>query len=252
MTRPAHAQAAYGRRLEWGLAGARALVADARPGDVAVVVDVLSFTTTLTVAVELGLVVHPYPWHAADAASYAAERDATLAVGRREGLATGAVSLSPVSFLGVSGLERVVLPSPNGSAISFALAEAGVTVVGAALRNAGAVAAWLHDRRPATVSVVAAGERWPDGALRPAIEDLWGAGAVLAALGEDDASPEAGLAAAAFRAVADRLAAALPTCASGRELVEDGFAADVELAAAYDVSTVVPVLYGDAFVDATS
>jgi 2-phosphosulfolactate phosphatase len=75
---------------------------------------------------------------------------------------------------------------------------------------------------------------------------------VVAAGGAAAARPVAGRATAAFRAVADRLAAALPTCASGRELVEDGFAADVELAAAYDVSTVVPVLYGDAFVDATS
>ena len=61
---PAHGQAAYSRRLEWGLTGALAVVADARPGDVAVVVDVLSFTTTLSVAVEQGLAVHPYPWGA--------------------------------------------------------------------------------------------------------------------------------------------------------------------------------------------
>ena len=40
-------------------------------------------------------------------------------------------------------LPRVVLPSPNGSAIAFALADAGVTVVGACLRNASAVGAWL-------------------------------------------------------------------------------------------------------------
>ncbi len=252
MTRPAHRQAAYTRRLEWGLAGARALVADARPGDVAVVVDVLSFTTTLTVAVERGVTVHPYPWRAEDAAAYAAERGATLAVGRREGLATGSVSLSPVSFLGVSGPDRVVVPSPNGSAIAFALAEAGVTVVGAALRNAGAVSAWLRDRPESTVSVVAAGERWPDGQLRPAVEDLWGAGAVLTALGGPGASPEAVAATAAFGTVADGLADALAHCASGRELVEDGFAADVDLAASYDVSQVVPVLYGDAFADGAS
>jgi 2-phosphosulfolactate phosphatase len=250
VTRPAHGQAAYSRRLEWGLTGALAVVADARPGDVAVVVDVLSFTTTLSVAVEQGLAVHPYPWGAQDAAAYAAQRGATLAVGRREGLATGAVSLSPVSFLGAAGLDRVVLPSPNGSAIAFALAEAGVTVVGAALRNARAVAAWLRGRPASTVSVVAAGERWPDGQLRPAVEDLWGAGAVLAGLGAAGASPEAGAATAAFASVVDRLGEAVPQCASGRELVEDGFAADVALAAAYDVSEAVPVLYGDAFGDA--
>ena len=250
MTRSAHGQAAYTRRLDWGLSGALALVADARPGDVAVVVDVLSFTTTLTVALEQGLAVHPYPWRAEDAAAYAAERDATLASGRREGLAAGSVSLSPVSFLGVSGIDRVVLPSPNGSAIAFALAEAGVTVVGAALRNAGAVAGWLRSRPAARVSVIAAGERWPDGQLRPAVEDLWGAGAVLAGLGDACASPEAAAAVAAFRAVEHRLGDELGRCASGRELDDDGFGADVDLAAAYDVSAVVPLLTGDTFADA--
>ena len=252
MTRPAQAQTAYTRRLEWGLGGALALVGDARPADVAVVVDVLSFTTTLTVALEQGVVVHPYPWRAEDAAAYAGERGAALAVGRREGLETGSVSLSPVSFLGVSGIDRVVLPSPNGSAICFALADAGVTVVGAALRNAAAVSRWLRERQASTVAVVAAGERWPDGQLRPAVEDLWGAGAVLAALGEAGASPEARMAVAAFGAVEDRLGDELASCASGRELVEDGFGADVDMAAAYDVSQVVPLLYGDAFVDGRS
>jgi 2-phosphosulfolactate phosphatase len=250
VTRGAHGQAAYTRRLDWGLGGALALVADARPGDVAVVVDVLSFTTTLTVAVERGVVVHPYPWRAEGAAAHAAARGATLAAGRREGLADGSVSLSPVSFAGVTGLDRVVLPSPNGSAIAFALADAGVTVVGACLRNAPAVARWLADRPGARVSLVAAGERWPSGQLRPAVEDLWGAGAVLAGLHGADPSPEATAAVAAFRDVEHRLAEELPRCASGRELVEDGFAEDVALAAAYGVSGVVPILTGDAFVEA--
>ncbi len=250
MTRPAHGQAAYTRRLDWGLDGARALVADARPGDVAVVVDVLSFTTTMTVALERGVVVHPYPWHADDAAAYAADRDATLAVGRREGLASRSVSLSPQSFLGEpDGLARVVLPSPNGSSIAFALRDAGVRVVGASLRNAPAVARALREVS-GRVCVVAAGERWAEERLRPAVEDLWGAGAVLAGLGPEGASPEARAAVAGFLAVRDRLPEALRDCASGRELVEDGFGGDVDLAAAYDVSRVVPILEGDAFVDA--
>jgi 2-phosphosulfolactate phosphatase len=249
VTSPEHGQASYARRLDWGSSGAAALVADARPGDVAVVVDVLSFTTTLCVAVERGIAVHPYPWAAADAAAYAAERGAVLATGRRAALASGAVSLSPVSFDRVSGVERVVLPSPNGSAISLGLADAGVTVVGACLRNASAVGRWLRDR-PGRVSVVAAGERWPDRSLRPAVEDLWGAGAVLAMLGPEAVSPEAAAAVAAFAAVRDRLPEALAACASGRELEAGGFAADVDVAAAYDVTGVVPVLQGDAFVAA--
>ncbi len=247
MSRAAHAQAAYRLRCDWGLAGARALTEDARPGDVAVVVDVLSFTTTVCVAAEAGIGVYPYPWAATDAPTYAAARDAVLARGRREVLGTGSVSLSPASFEGVSGVERVVLPSPNGSAISFALADAGVTVVGACLRNASAVGAWLRGVT-GRISVVAAGERWPDGELRPAVEDLWGAGAVLSVLAPEEASPEARLAAAAYDAVRADLAAALPASASGRELVEAGFARDVEIATAVDVTAVVPVLRGEAFV----
>jgi 2-phosphosulfolactate phosphatase len=249
VTSPGHDQASYARRLDWGPVGAAALAADARPGDVAVVVDVLSFTTTLSVALEHGVVVYPYPWADADAAAYAAERDAVLATGRGGSPGSGSVSLSPVSFDKVSGIERVVLPSPNGSAISLGLASAGVTVVGACLRNASAVGRWLRDRS-GRVSVVAAGERWPDGSLRPAVEDLWGAGAVLAALGPDASSPEAQAAVAAFDVVRLRLPEALSACASGRELIAGGFRADVVVAAAYDVSRVVPRLGSEGFADA--
>ena len=45
-----------------------------------------------------------------------------------------------MSAADVSGVERVVLPSPNGSTISFALASTGARVVAASLRNASAVA----------------------------------------------------------------------------------------------------------------
>ena len=213
----------------------------------------LSFTTTLTVAVEQGIAVYPYPW-AGDGRRRRTPRSAARpwpSAGARA-WQTGAVSLSPASFDGVAGIERVVLPSPNGSAISFALAEAGVTVVGACLRNAGAVGAWLRDRRPATVAVVAAGERWPDGSLRPAVEDLWGAGAVLAALGADGVSPEARAGRGGVRrACADDLASALrgvrQWARAGRGRLRR---ATWRSRRRYDVSEVVPVLHGDAFVDA--
>jgi 2-phosphosulfolactate phosphatase len=240
-------QSAYRVRFDWGLTGARALVADARPDDVAVVVDVLSFTTTLTVAVERGSEVYPFPWASDEAPAYAESRGAVLALGRREGLATGAVSLSPASFDSTHDLPRVVLPSPNGSAIAFALADAGVRVVGACLRNASAVGAWLG-RATGAVAVVAAGERWPDGSLRPAVEDLWGAGAVLSALDQALLSPEARMAVAAYAGVRDVVAASLAESVSGRELVDAGFGRDVEIAAAVDASRVVPVLREERFV----
>jgi 2-phosphosulfolactate phosphatase len=41
-------------------------------------------------------------------------------------------------------------------------------------------------------------------------------------------------------------------CASGRELIERGFAGDVELASASNVSAAVPRLVGDGFVEAAA
>ncbi len=129
-----------------------------------------------------------------------------------------------------------MLPSPNGSSISAALAATGAAVVGACLRNRTAVA--RHVRGAQSIAVVAAGERWPDGSLRPAIEDLWGAGAVLAALVDredlslDGLSPESRVAEAAFRAVEPDLVAQLASCASGLELTDLGFGEDVSIASA--------------------
>jgi 2-phosphosulfolactate phosphatase len=248
---PGHDQASHRIRCEWGPTGASAVAAD-----YAVVVDVLSFTTTLTVALERGIEVFPYRWQDSRAAEHAVRHGATLAVGRFEALSrTDArhVSLSPASLASADGIERLVLPSPNGSTIAFGLAESGVRVLGACLRNADAVAAWLAPRvaAGAGVAVVPAGERWPDDSLRPAVEDLWGAGAVLAGLvdrGASGLSPEARVAERAFRAA--RLPDDLADVAGGVELREAGFADDVVVAGEVDVSDVVPLLGGASFGDA--
>ena len=248
---PAHRQSNHQVRFDWGPTGAAAI---AEGADVAVVVDVLSFTTTLCVAVERGMTVLPFRWKDERAAAYAEERGATLAVGRLEGRAlppSSAVSLSPAAMSQVTDVPRIVLPSPNGSSIAFALADSGCSVIGACLRNRAAVAGHLSAAlaRGETVAVVAAGERWPDDTLRPAVEDLWGAGAVLALL-DAELPPEARLAADAFCSVEGSLASALLGCASGLELVAATFGEDVEIAAALDVSDVVPVLVAGEFVSA--
>jgi 2-phosphosulfolactate phosphatase len=244
----AHRQTTFALRLEWGPTGATAV----GPGcAVAVVVDVLSFTTTVTVAADRGIAVLPHRWENDDAARVVAvANDAVLAAGRSRAR-PGQVSLSPGTVRRAHDLRRLVLPSPNGSTISAGLAREVPVVVAVSLRNRHAVAAWLLDRYAANhVAVICSGERWPDGTLRPAVEDLWGAGAlvdVLVAGGWRDAAPEAVAAAAAFRAVQDDVGAALRTCASGRELIDAGYPDDVEIAAELDRSASVPVLRDGAF-----
>ena len=237
-------QHAYRVRFAWGPVGAARA---SRRGGATVIVDVLSFTTAVSVAVERGVVVHPAARADERARASARDADAVLAVGRHEVTEEHPWSLSPAALRSGPVPARLVLPSPNGSAL--AAAAEGV-VVAACLRNARAVAWWLAARaHNEVITVIAAGERWPDGSLRPALEDLLGAGAVLAALteaGGGSESPEAACARAAYvatHAVPD----AVRGCASAVELRDGGFGEDVEVAVESDVSGVVPVLVDGAF-----
>jgi 2-phosphosulfolactate phosphatase len=236
-------------RFEWGLAGAEAL---GRQGRIAVIVDVLTFTTTVSVAMDAGIGVFPYPLRTG-AADHARRHAAALAVSRSDAVA-GEISLSPATLRGPSVPKRLVLPSPNGSTISHALMNRGCDVGAASLRNRTAVADWLAGRlvnNPDTSIVfVAAGEKWPQGSLRPAVEDLWGAGAViesLVGLVDVSLSEEALVATASYRVVAERLDTALAGCSSGKELIAMGFPDDVVIAGECDASGSVPLLRNSMF-----
>jgi 2-phosphosulfolactate phosphatase len=118
------------------------------------------------------------------------------------------------------------------------------------LRNAAAVAEFVR-LRGGTVTVIACGERWSDGSLRPSWEDLIGAGAIITHL-SGSRSPEALTAAEAeaeaFQQAEGTLRQRLRECSSGRELSERGFAADIELAGEIGVSKCVPILIDGEFV----
>jgi 2-phosphosulfolactate phosphatase len=233
-------QGPFDVRCEWGLAA----IDHVARGQVIVVVDVLSFTTCIDIALSRGVTVFPYRWKDHTASAYASERGAAL--GALERL-HGTYSLSPSSLLNAPSGLKLVLPSPNGGAIACEARTRKVRVVAGSLRNATAVAA-AAQRFGRQITVIPAGEKWPDGSLRPAVEDWIGAGAILSRL-RGDRSPEADVAAGAFEGVQDRLVELISSCSSGRELIERGFQRDVELACALDVSRVVPVLEGDAFID---
>jgi 2-phosphosulfolactate phosphatase len=73
---------------------------------------------------------------------------------------------------------------------------------------------------------------------------------VLAAFvdaGGSGLGPEARFAEAAWRAVAGRVDEELAACASGRELLDAGYADDVTVALEVDASDVVPVLEDGAY-----
>lgn len=250
-------QAPHRVRFEWGASGAAAVAPHVV---VCAVVDVLSFTTCVSVAVDAGIAIHPHRWGREGAAERAAAVGGVVAVGREEGEGMPrAVSLSPASLrAAATWAHDIVLPSPNGATLSAVAAEAGATVVAASLRTARVVAEHLaavlaaDPTGSAAVAVIACGERWPEDTLRPALEDLVGAGAVLDALaalvGDGALSPDARAAAAAYRGVSADLATTLGDTASGRELRDRGYPDDIAIAAEVDASLLVPVLREGRFV----
>jgi 2-phosphosulfolactate phosphatase len=239
-------QAGFDARFEWGIDGLRRL---GPLSDVVVVVDVLSFSTAVDIAVGRGARVLPFRWRDERAVGYARDAGALLAGGKRQPTAGEPYTLSPSSLVSIPTDTLLVLPSPNGSTLSQTAADLCTAVFAGCLRNATAVATAARSVG-GVVTVIAAGERWDDGeSLRPAVEDLLGAGAILSLLGAAAPSPEARAAMAAFAAAAPDLTRQLSESASGRELIERGFAADVALAAELDVSRAVPFLRERAFVD---
>lgn len=218
----------------------------------AVVVDVCSFSTCVSLATDRGAAVYPYRWHDAGAAALAERTGAVLAGHRKPrsvGDPPGEPSLSPASILASEPFTALVLPSPNGSTISAVLAETGAQVVAGCLRNARAVGEYAmnHLSGGGEVLVVPAGERWPDGTMRVANEDIWGAGAILAALPAESRSPEAEAAVDAYRAVKRSMAGRLKTISSGMELIVQGYGDDLNLIGQLNASNGVPTLVDGAF-----
>ncbi|HEX8524987.1 MAG TPA: 2-phosphosulfolactate phosphatase, partial [Tepidisphaeraceae bacterium] len=138
---------------------------------------------------------------------------------------------------------KVVLPSPNGAMLTLAAGKKGYVLAGC-LRNASAVATAANSG--GKILVVPSGERWNDGHLRPSIEDLIGAGAIIRKL-NGKRSPEAEIAVAAFERAENTLQECLRDCASGRELIERGYERDVQIASALDISHLAPSFDGMTF-----
>ena len=248
--RPARAPTGYASRMEvpsWALQRdfdvrlrweRRGALTAADQGDALVVVDVLSFSTAVSYALAAGARVRPCDW-ADDPAAVAADAGAEACVHREDVPAKGRFSLSPTHTRHATAGDRIVLASPNGATCCVAAPRVPLLLVGG-LVNAAAVARAARDHG-GRVTVLACGERWPDGTLRPCLEDYLGAGAILAGL-EGSLSPEAETCVAAFHANRERIAPLLWDAIGGRELRERGFEGDVKLASAYDTLDVVPVM----------
>ncbi len=164
-------QSEFELRCEWGFQG----VSQLSPiSDAVIIVDVLSFSTSVEIATNNGAMIFPYQWRDESALDYAKQVNAKLASRKRN--PTHGYSLAPSSLLNICAGTRLVLPSPNGS--SLTLRTGSTPTIAGCLRNSKAVAQFAQDYGT-RIAVIPAGERWENGSLRPALEDLIGAGAIL-------------------------------------------------------------------------
>lgn len=239
-------QGGYRCRLDWGRHGARQA---AERGDITVIVDTLSFSSAVVTAVHHGAVIYPCAT-TDDLDALGRRHRAEVAVRRHEVPVKGRFSLSPLTYVGIAPGTAIIIASPNGAVCCASGRPAPHLLVGA-LNNARAVAAAvssLLDRTDRCVTVVACGERWKvpteDGAIRFALEDYLGAGAILSHLSHEP-SPEARVCAAAFVGARDDLPRLIEDCSSGRELRAMGFGQDPAHAAKLDCYDAVPVMRGD-------
>ncbi|TNJ65126.1 2-phosphosulfolactate phosphatase [Paenibacillus hemerocallicola] len=244
-------QAPYECRVEWGERGAREA---AKRGDIVIVVDVLSFSSTVVTALHHGAVVFP---HAKDdtLGEFARRHGAHVILGRAEAATAGVPTLSPVTYGPEHAGRRYALCSLNGAVCARIGGASSALLVGSLLNASAAAgeAARLRGISGAGVTVVACGEKWSDprqgeNVLRPSLEDYLGAGAILQVLG-GSRSPEAEVCAGAFRQSKSRIAELVWDCGSGRELREKGYAEDVRHCARLDRYATVPRLHEERFVE---
>src|SRR5258708_1399481 len=207
-------------RCEWGYQG---LLHLAPTSDAVVIIDVLSFSTSVDIAVHNGATVYPYQWRDETALAYASSQQAILASFERT--SNTEYSMSPTSLLIIPAGTRLVLPSPNGSTLSLATSD--MPTFTGCLRNAQAVAkaASTFGKR---IALIPAGEKWEDSTLRPALEDWIAAGARRAHLPRSP-SPPAHTAGKAFFPPRSQLPPKSQPLRSGPEIILQSFVSHVKL-----------------------
>jgi 2-phosphosulfolactate phosphatase len=209
---------------------------DSFAGRAVVVFDVLRATTTMTAALAAGVgEIHVFPDTASvrKDASGSGLTPAPLLCGEEKCLAPAGFDLgnSPAAFTREYAGRTVYMSTTNGTRAILAAHDAKLLLVGAVV-NASAVAAALADAG-LDVTLLCAGTNG-----RVAIEDVIGAGAVLAALNQlkpvTSESDAARIALRLFEASKDDLARVLAGGDGGRNVIAAGLAADIEFAASLD------------------
>lgn len=229
--------------MDWGPEGVRKA---SERGDIIIIVDVLSFSSTVIAALHFGAVIYPFS-DRQTANGLSNLIGAEILPSRKEGKKIGVPSLSPTSFNSGCRDKKFILCSPNGATCAKISGNIPNLFLGSLVNAAytAEVADELQKGVNSDITVIACGERWDKvDALRPCIEDYLGAGAILNLL-HGTKSPEAEVCVAAFKNSVKQLKKLIWDSGSGRELREKGFSDDAIFSSRLNVFEEVPILVRD-------
>ena len=235
--------------VDWGPEG---IAAAAARRDVAIIVDVLSFGTAVSTAVKAGATIFPCTTQA-EALETAKLAGTHAAVHRRDVPMGSPFSLSPLTMVSARAGDQICVASPNGATCCRMGGSApGIFVAGLVnARETARAAAQTARNHACGITVIACGERHPNGALRPAVEDWVGAGAIISYL-QATLSAEAEVCREAYLAVLHRIPELLWKSESGQELRAAGYSRDVDFATSIDVHDTAVILHRGWLVAAAS
>jgi 2-phosphosulfolactate phosphatase len=209
-----------------------------------VVFDVLRATTTMAAALHAGVAaIHLFDnLEAARAAAAASDRPRLLC-GEAQCVAPAGFDLgnSPGQFLPAHRGATMFMCTTNGTRALLAAREAAVLFTGAIV-NAAAVAEALR-ATGRDVTLLCAGTNG-----EVAMEDVIGAGAVVARLAAEQVDDAGRLAMDVFEAGRNHLAGVLSETVGGINVRQAGLSDDIEFAARLDAVPVVGVAAGDPLV----
>jgi 2-phosphosulfolactate phosphatase len=218
---------------------------DLKPGHLkgraCVVFDVLRATTTMAAALAAGVdAIHLFDNLDAARAAAQSHRGARLLCGEAQCVAPAGFDLgnSPGQFLASHRGATMFMCTTNGTRALLAAREAAGLFIGAIV-NASAVAEAVRATER-DVTLLCAGTNG-----EVAMEDVIGAGAVIAALRTDDLNDIGRMALNSFKQGRNHLGAVLSETVGGINVRQAGLAQDIDFAARLDAVPIVGVAAGD-------
>ncbi len=228
--------------FDWGVHGVKQAV---KKGDIIIIVDVLSFSTSVAIAVKNSAFIFPALSNE-DAVNIKDQFNTEISVKRNEVPSKGNFSLSPATYYEIEPETKIALLSPNGATCTKQVDNSQSVFCGALVNCSTVAEAAFNEavKQNSNITVIACGERLKGTddiyKIRMAVEDYLGAGAILSKIPLPKTA-ESIVCENAYGKLVNHVPDLIWKCESGVELREINFGNDIHIATNLNSIPVAPV-----------